>query len=111
MRLQISFGFSVEFRGDGSPLLGHEQVAGIVEICHRAVDLFGGYTRFDTFGQWRDSDTKLIVAEEGRTISVLVDSEESGVEGRVCDLAQQIKTSLQQKAVAVTYTRVEVNIF
>lgn len=104
MKLQINFSFGVQYRGNGDALLGHEQVEGLEKICYRAVDLFGGYTRYDTFIEWQDP-----VTEAGCTISVL-ENEDSDVVDDITRMVQQIKDSLQQKSVAVTRTEVEFDL-
>lgn len=110
MKLKIEFGFGAQFRGDGSAILGHEQVAGIARIATRATDLFGGHTLMHTLGEWKDPDTNEVVAEEGCVISVLTGHNQNNVDGRVDQMVQQIKDSLQQKAVAVTRTEVHFDI-
>lgn len=105
-KLKIEFGFGVQYRGDGSAILGHEQVAGLEEIHRTAVAFFGGYTRYDTFGAWKDPDTGVVVSEAGCTISVLTSEAQHHLDERVEGMVAQIKRSLQQKAVAVTRSEV-----
>lgn len=109
-KLKIEFGFGIEYRGDGSALLGHEQAAGMKEIRLRAIDLFDGYTGFDTHGAWRDPDTNCIVFERGAAISVLTDRCNLTNHVAIVAMVQQIKDSLQQKAVAVTRAEVYFDI-
>lgn len=106
MKLKIDFAFGIEYRGNGDAILGHEQRRGLNNICHKAVELFGGYTKFNTVRAWRDPDTKQVVTEAGCTISVFGD-ELSDLD--ITRMVQQIKDSLPQKAVAVT--RAEVSFY
>lgn len=105
--LKIEFGFGVCYRGDGQAILGHEQIAGIADICRRATTLFGGHTILTTFGEWWDEEADSLVAEEGRTLFVLADSTHPNTDERVVNLAEQIRESLKQKAVCVTFTEVK----
>lgn len=109
MKLQISFSFGIQYRSDGSALLGHEQDLGLEKICLRAVDLFGGYTKFNTEFAWRTPDTKTMMTEAGVTISVHT-HDNVNVEKLTDAMVQQIKSSLDQAAVGVTRTEVEFDI-
>lgn len=109
MKLKIEFGFGVRYRGDGSAILGHEQDLGMEEIFLRAVELFGGYTKFNTVFAWKDPGSKYIMNEKGCTISVYT-HDNVNVEKLIDVMVQQIKRSLEQAAVGVTRTEVEFDI-
>lgn len=114
MKLKIEFGFGVEYRGDGSGILWHEQATGISKITTLATKLFGGHARVYTFGEWKDPDTNQVVAEQGCTVSVLVDDSKVKwslkLDEDIAAMVQQIKDSLQQKAVSVTRQIVQFDI-
>lgn len=105
--VKIEFGFGVQYREDGSAILGHEQAAGISDIRRRASSLFGGHTILSTLTEWWDEDADIFVAEEGRTLFVFADRTQPDLDALVVKLAEQIKDSLKQKAICVTFTEVE----
>lgn len=110
-KLKIEFGFGVQFRGNGDAILGYERADGVAAICRRAVDLFGGYTLFNTDGAWADPDTGVGVKETGCVISILCENTDQEGIGRNIDLMVQcVKDSLQQKAVCVTLTDITSSI-
>lgn len=109
-KIKIEFGFGIEFRSDGSGILGHEQRRGLIAIGHKAFELFGGYTKSYTVGAWRDPDTNKVVTEAGCTIFVFINTVETDGFREIDLMVQEIKDSLQQKAVAVTRTEVQFDI-
>lgn len=103
--LKIEFGFGTGYRSDGVPLDPSDVSFGLAKINEKAVELFGGFTIFQTYGGWVDPETGSDVREVGRCLVVYVSVSE-GVGESIDSMVGCIKTALRQKAVAVCVTRV-----
>lgn len=109
--IKIEFGMGIGLDRDGVAIPADRKRLGIAQIRDGAVRLFGGCTLSQTTGDWEDPATGERYCEEGIVLFVLTNPTEFGIEGRVSQLAETIKRSLNQKCVYVTRYPVESKLY
>lgn len=90
------------------PKLDNDGKSISIEIMYRIdlnlMNLFGGYSRIDIYGQWTDSRGN-IYTEESYRYEILTDSHYDVL----CDYAEHVKDLLDQESVLCTCETVEVD--
>lgn len=108
--LKIEFGFGLELDRDGVVLTTERKTLGLTQVRGSALNLFGGCTLTHTQGDWQCPESGVQYSERGATLFVLVNPG-FGLEDKVRQLAEDIKRSLQQKAVFVTQSQVHSTLY
>lgn len=93
-KTQYVLGFGIQFDRDGKALDAFETAATIQYIIDRASREFGGCFLTGGRGGWIDPNGSLVL-EDGAQLHIVTDRDR----GSVVDLAQAIKTHLNQASV------------
>jgi len=110
MKYKIEFGFGIGEDRHGRLIAQNDAKRAVRAICDKAASLFGGYTLLDTFGGWKNEQGRL-VEEPGKTLVIYITDamqEFANVEARKIKLVTLVKELLDQQAVAVITTEVEI---
>lgn len=101
--LRIEVGFGVGFDKDHNPI-GHPGFH-LEAIKQKAVELFGGFTFYNSDGGWRHTDGQL-ATEPGGTL-LIFEEEKSDTRSRARALAEYVKLVLRQESAVLAITSAE----
>ena len=104
IQARITFGFGIQLDKNGDRIPRGSAGSAIHDIKHKALELFGGFTIFNTEGGWR-SPSGAVAIENGRSLVVCMDYEmqpPSEKTAEVRAMADFIKARLNQEAVFVS---------
>lgn len=113
--IRIEFGFGIQRDRDLMGISRDDANQALRDIQIEAARLFGAFTIQQTYGGWTNGAGR-VVEEDGRTLFVIVPSpvgllDEEVLHTKVEALANLIKQSLNQEAVAISASPVNFILF